>query len=85
MKVSIRLTAAQLEAVAIAGREIRHLRAEALKNNIGGLRNLYRTLEVARRLILLYSLCQTLLFIHSTAFQSAGAPAWSAFFYARLP
>ena len=36
----------QLDAVAAAGREVRRVRAEALKNLKGGLRALYRTLEL---------------------------------------
>ena len=39
-------TAKQIEAVAAAGREIRRIRAEALKTMKGGLRALYRTLEL---------------------------------------
>ncbi|MCG3148057.1 MAG: hypothetical protein PCFJNLEI_01499 [Verrucomicrobiae bacterium] len=39
-------TAKQIEAVAAAGREVRRVRAEALKNLKGGLRALYRTLEL---------------------------------------
>jgi hypothetical protein len=39
-------TAKQIEAVAEAGREVRRVRAEALKNLKGGLRALYRTLEL---------------------------------------
>jgi hypothetical protein len=39
-------TAAQIDAVAEAGREIRRIRAEALKSMKGGLRALYRTLEL---------------------------------------
>ncbi|MGD0651672.1 MAG: DNA methyltransferase [Verrucomicrobiia bacterium] len=39
-------TAKQIEAVAEAGREVRRVRAEALKNIKGGLRALYRTLEL---------------------------------------
>jgi hypothetical protein len=39
-------TARQVEHVASAGREIRRLRAEALPNITGGLRALYRTLEL---------------------------------------
>ncbi len=38
--------AKQIEAVAGAGREVRRIRAEALKNLKGGLRALYRTLEL---------------------------------------
>ena len=37
---------AQIEAVAEAGREIRRIRAEALKSAKGGLRAIYRTLEL---------------------------------------
>jgi len=37
---------AQVEAVAAAGREVRHIRAEALPKMKGGLRALYRTLEL---------------------------------------
>ena len=39
-------TAKQIEAVAEAGREVRRVRAEALQNIKGGLRALYRTLEL---------------------------------------
>lgn len=39
-------TGRQIEAVAEAGREVRRVRAEALKNIKGGLRALYRTLEL---------------------------------------
>ena len=39
-------TRAQVDAVAAAGREIRRVRAEALKHVKGGLRALYRTLEL---------------------------------------
>src|SRR5512147_2702759 len=41
--------AAQVEAVAAAGREIRRIRAEALAEMSGGLRALYRTLELPGR------------------------------------
>jgi len=37
---------AQIEAVAEAGREVRRVRAEALEKNTGGLRAVYRTLEL---------------------------------------
>jgi hypothetical protein len=40
------LTANQIEAVAAAGREVRRIRAEALTKLKGGLRALYRTLEL---------------------------------------
>ena len=39
-------SAAQVEAVAAAGREVRRIRAEALPQMKGGLRALYRTLEL---------------------------------------
>jgi SAM-dependent methyltransferase len=39
-------TAKQIEAVAEAGREVRRIRADALQNIKGGLRALYRTLEL---------------------------------------
>ncbi len=39
-------SAAQVEAVAVAGREVRRIRAEALPQMKGGLRALYRTLEL---------------------------------------
>jgi hypothetical protein len=39
-------SAAQVEAVAAAGREVRRIRAEALSKMKGGLRVLYRTLEL---------------------------------------
>jgi hypothetical protein len=39
-------TTKQIDAVAEAGREVRRVRAEALKNMKGGLRALYRTLEL---------------------------------------
>jgi hypothetical protein len=42
-------TAAQVDAVAQAGREIRRVRAEALEHIKGGLRALYRTLELPGR------------------------------------
>ncbi len=37
---------AKIEAVAVAGREVRRIRAEALQTIKGGLRALYRTLEL---------------------------------------
>ncbi|MCW5553322.1 MAG: class I SAM-dependent DNA methyltransferase [Verrucomicrobiae bacterium] len=39
-------TIAKIDAVAAAAREVRHVRAEALRNLKGGLRALYRTLEL---------------------------------------
>jgi hypothetical protein len=39
-------TKAQIEAVAVAGVALRHLRAESSKNTDGGLRSLYRTLDL---------------------------------------
>src|SRR5439155_7310502 len=39
-------TKAQIDAVASAGREVRRVRAEALKTITGGLRAVYRTLEL---------------------------------------